>query len=510
MTRGRWAAAILAAWLLSLGWLFKREFFQSTAARLAEAALAVPPGATFYRLDVGGQQVGFASSTIDTLADSIRVQDLLILEVPSLGRLQHTRAHSAAVVSRALRLRWVAASFEGDAGRFAARAEVVGDSVLRLTLYTATDSQTTRIPLERPIVVPTLLPLRLAFGGELRPGRTYSARVFDPFLVAERDVEITVAAETVLVVADSADYDSTAMAWVPVLFDTVRAFRIEQRVHGVTTSAWIDGQGRIVRTATPAGFTAERSAFEIAYENFRRRDTARVVRAAAAGPADIVARTALAAGAALDADAAVELRVRLTGADPTRLALAGGRQQLVGDTLVVRREAVDRIAQPFVLPLRDAALAEHLAPEPLIESADPRIVAQARQILGRERNPRRAAERLLRWVHDGLRREAAVSVPSALEVLARRRGDCNEHTVLYVALARAAGLPARAAAGLVRLGGRFYYHAWPEVWLGEWVAVDPTLGQFPADAAHLRLATGALARQVELLRLVGKLTLEVL
>jgi len=95
-------------------------------------------------------------------------------------------------------------------------------------------------------------------------------------------------------------------------------------------------------------------------------------------------------------------------------------------------------------------------------------------------------------------------------VLAARRGDCNEHTVLYVALARAAGLPARAAAGLVHLDGRFYYHAWPEVWLGDWVAVDPTLDQFPADATHLRFVVGGLARQVELVRMIGKLKLEVL
>ena len=83
--------------------------------------------------------------------------------------------------------------------------------------------------------------------------------------------------------------------------------------------------------------------------------------------------------------------------------------------------------------------------------------------------------------------------------------------MLYVALARAVGLPARAVAGLLYLDGRFYYHAWPEVYLGDaWLAVDPTLGQFPADAAHLRFTVGGLARQVELVRVIGRLTLEVL
>jgi transglutaminase-like putative cysteine protease len=120
------------------------------------------------------------------------------------------------------------------------------------------------------------------------------------------------------------------------------------------------------------------------------------------------------------------------------------------------------------------------------------------------------AELLNRWVHDNLDKAITLSVPSAVQVLESRRGDCNEHSVLYVALARAIGLPARTAAGLVYVDGRFYYHAWAEVHLGDWVAVDPTFGQFPADASHLRFTIGGLARQVELIRLIGRLELEVM
>jgi transglutaminase-like putative cysteine protease len=58
-----------------------------------------------------------------------------------------------------------------------------------------------------------------------------------------------------------------------------------------------------------------------------------------------------------------------------------------------------------------------------------------------------------------------VSLPSAREVLRTRVGDCNEHTVLYVAMARALGMPAPIAVGLVFVYGAFYDHAWPEVYL---------------------------------------------
>src|SRR5207249_1889077 len=256
----------------SLGWLAWRELFRTTSARLADAALSVPPGAVYYRLDIGGQQVGFASSTIDTAGSAIRVEDVLVLDVPALGVLHRTTAQSRATLSRALRLEDVQATFDGDVGRFSSHGMVLGDTALAIWLVAGGDSEFTRVPLSRPIVLPTLLPLRLAFGGELKPGKTYSVRVFDPLLLAMRDVGVTIAAESTLVVPDSADYDSTAMAWVPVHFDTVRAFRIEQLRDRVRGSAWIDAAGHIVRATSPGAFTMERSAFEIAYENFRRRD----------------------------------------------------------------------------------------------------------------------------------------------------------------------------------------------------------------------------------------------
>jgi hypothetical protein len=40
--------------------------------------------------------------------------------------------------------------------------------------------------------------------------------------------------------------------------------------------------------------------------------------------------------------------------------------------------------------------------------------------------------------------------------------------------------------------------------------VDPTFNQFPADATHIRFTTGNLDRQSDIIRLVGKLKVEVL
>src|SRR5439155_21491424 len=98
--------------------------------------------------------------------------------------LHRTTAKSRATLSRALRLQDLDATVDGDIGRYSAHGTVAGDTVFSVWLVAGSDSQFTRVPLSRPIVLPTLLPLRLAFGGELKPGKTYSGGVFDPLLLA--------------------------------------------------------------------------------------------------------------------------------------------------------------------------------------------------------------------------------------------------------------------------------------------------------------------------------------
>jgi Transglutaminase-like superfamily len=513
VTRQRWAVVILAAWAVCLAWLVKRELFRTTAQRLAEAAIAVPPGTVFYRIDLAGQQVGFASTTVDTVGSALSISDVLLLEFPLMGRMHRTRARSRAVVNRALHLQTLDVMFDGDEGQSLAHSVVQGDTVLRVTFVSVRDSQSARIRLREPIVLTTLLPLRLAFGGTLKQGRKSAARVFDPLEMAERDVNVTIAAESTLVVPDSAGFDSTTMTWTAAHFDTVRTFRIEERSDGLTTDAWIDAQGHVVRMTGPVGLTMERTEYEISYQNFRHRDVRRVLRGnTQPGPGTIIPATVLAAGVALPLPSRARsgYRAVLTGADLSALTLTGGRQERAGDTLIVRREADTALAAAYRLPARDSTLTPWLAAQPLIQSADPRIRTVAHDIVGDESDPARAAAHLTHWVAGHVRKEATAGLPNAVRVLGERRGDCNELTVLYVALARAAGLPARTVAGLLDVGGRFYYHAWPEVYLGSWVAVDPLLDQFPADAGHLRFMVGGLARHTQLIRFLGRTKIEAL
>jgi len=159
-----------------------------------------------------------------------------------------------------------------------------------------------------------------------------------------------------------------------------------------------------------------------------------------------------------------------------------------------------------------AGMEEHLGGDLFVQSEHPKIRARAAEITAGEDDPWRRAVAIYEWVYQSIEKEPVVSVPSALEVLEKRRGDCNEHTVLFTALARAAGIPSRIAVGLVwseTLDG-FYYHAWPEVYVGEWTAMDPTLGQPLADATHVKILNGGIERWTQLLPYLGQVEIEVL
>jgi transglutaminase-like putative cysteine protease len=204
------------------------------------------------------------------------------------------------------------------------------------------------------------------------------------------------------------------------------------------------------------------------------------------------------------------LLVRLDGVDLSGPEVQGAGQTVNGNEVEVRD------AETLRAEAGEPDLSSYLRPELFIESDAPEIVAEAKKAAAGATAPRLVAERLTRYVNALLDKKPTVSLPSAREVLRTGVGDCNEHTALYVAMARALGVPARIAVGLVYLRGGFFYHAWPEVYVDEgrgrglWLPVDPTLNQFPADATHIRLARGGLDRQVAILPAIGRAKMRVL
>jgi len=107
--------------------------------------------------------------------------------------------------------------------------------------------------------------------------------------------------------------------------------------------------------------------------------------------------------------------------------------------------------------------------------------------------------------------QLSVLVNKSLIFIQNKAGDCNEHSILTVALLRSAGIPAQMEAGLVYLHGRFYWHAWNVLYLGgQWITADAVFNQIPADVTHIRLVRGDSVEQLNLMGVMGKIKLEVL
>lgn len=166
----------------------------------------------------------------------------------------------------------------------------------------------------------------------------------------------------------------------------------------------------------------------------------------------------------------------------------------------------------------DPDVARFLDPTPLSQSDDAAIRATARRVVGDERNSVLAGVRIVQWVYENLEKKGGVrGSATATEVLASMAGDCTEHAALTVALARAAGLPARNVDGIVFVGrpdGSMLagYHAWSEIWVGHWIAVDAVFAEVGTSARYLAFGynePGERGAAASLSRTVGKLSIAI-
>ena len=172
-------------------------------------------------------------------------------------------------------------------------------------------------------------------------------------------------------------------------------------------------------------------------------------------------------------------------------------------TLVVQRE-VNRPARSALLPLQLAENPSLLEETSQIQSRHPMIRALMREVVASETDAWRAALRINHWVYQNMEK-VLVDAFTALDALHDRKGECQSHTNLFTAIARAAGIPTKVVNGLVYSNEfkGFVYHAWPEVWVGEWRALDPTFGQDRVDATHIKLSEGNNEGALKLTEFIG-------
>jgi len=481
--------SVIAIWVVLVGLLIRKVHF--SGAPSDQYAEPIPAGIEepvreWKEIFLQDRKVGYSINHIRPVADGYIIQEEIFLKLDLMGLSTGVHTNTFCVTDDNFLLRTFRFRMTSGAMDFRASGAMEGD---RLVVTTGRDEnkRTQSIPMEnRPVMGASLAHYFVDRG--LRVGETFSFPVFDPSTMSRRNAQVRV----------------VGMEDLSIKGISYHAFRIEADLWGDTLTFWLDEQGKTLKESGFMGLTAVRSSAAAAPENIQGSGDIDFYEIAAVKPDRLLPRER----------SLSFLKVRLGGMEGVaveRVAWNGDRQSFADGVMEIRRETPP-FAAGYVLPFADpnGDFEKHLLPEINIESDHPEVVAAAREIAGGEKDPLKACRRVLAWTHENLEKRPVVSIPSALETLHSRVGDCNEHATLTAALLRALGIPSRLAVGLVYMRGKFFYHAWNEAYTGRWISMDAVMNQMPVDASHIKLLEGNLDKQVEIAGLIGKLELKIL
>jgi len=472
--------AVVVVWLgLLVALVRSRGPAESRGVPVSPSAAAPAADDAWMGVYMRGEKIGYSHSRMVPDGDGYRLTETSVLRLSVLNEVQTVRLAIDASTGPDFAVRSFAFTLDSGLGPLDVHGTVEGDT-LRLQVGDGADASEQHIPLAEPLYLPASARAHLT-GDALAPGRTLTLSVFDPTAMQHQPLEMRVLARAPLAVDGRA----------------IDAWKVRESFHGTDTLVWLDVAGHTLREEGPMDMVLQ------------REDAARAVGAGWGSEA-------------FDLMGAVAVPVRQPIPDPRHLTRLTARLGGIGDLQVptdqrqslhdgVLRVELEPAAATYTLPYRDDEWRAALQATPFLQVDHPRIRATASAILDGETDSRRAVDRLRQWVYRELEKRPVASIPNAVQVLETRAGDCNEHAILFAALARAAGIPTRVVAGVVYANGSFLYHAWDDVWLGAgWVSVDPTFDQMPADATHVKLIEGGPQTHSALLGVIGKLSIDVL
>jgi hypothetical protein len=484
----------LLLWFGAMGWLVFYEAYpelrhQTSAGYRTLLSHGVMVMDRWMTISVQGKPIGYTHTSVDVVDEQngrnqYRINNRTILTLMIMGSRQRVAVNADAVVDALYKL--TSFSFDLTSTGYAISVEGTRKqgNVFDITIKGVGSTQhfTVTIPEDAVIYSPmTEMTLK-----SLKPGHEAVFQIFNPVTLSSQKVAVR-----------ALRHEALLRAGKPVPTTVLTA-----TVDGMETLSWIDRDGLMMKQETSLGWTIESCEAKEALSAGARQGTEDMLTALAV---PIEGDTAL-------LRSAPEVTLRLTGPTFSREALESQRQTVVS----INSNVTDVRVRTDMLPASGcakaaipAAMSPWLASTPFVQAQDQRLINKAREITGEWTNSLDAALAIYEWVYTQVAKKPTVSLPSALDVLAKPEGDCNEHTYLFAGLARAAGLPCKIRVGLTLHEGRFYYHAWPSVYVGQWLDMDPTRGLPAVNTGYLSLLEGELAEQMKLMSIVGKLRVEV-
>jgi hypothetical protein len=460
----------------------------------AEAPSGAPPHlrdrSTWMGLYLREAKIGWSHSDLRRVdSGRYRLVQETYMRLETLGILQESTIRFSLDFTPDYRPLAYTFSIKTPAFESKAEGEVV-DEVLTTRITTPSSTREERFPLSGERDLFGLSELKFAARG-YKVGDVFEGEIFEPNIFGVVPYRMEVRDSEIVRMADT---------------ETV-LFTVVTKMGDVESLSIVSSDGDLVRSDGPMGIVLKRESEESA-RDLGRRDNVM----------DLILAFSIPAGREVENPENIR-RAVMTVRGESLVLISGGAQAVTSpDTSAAWTVTVDLDA----IPRTSEAVDSWLKSSTYIQSEDTRVIAKAAEIVkgpagaGGAAGARGAATPAAKvallhdWVYANVLKEPAFTLPSTVDVLERLRGDCNEHAALFCGLARAAGIPARVAAGLAFMRGRFYYHAWNEVYVdGRWTPVDATFGENPASALRIRLVVGDLMEQLRIAAMAGHIAISV-
>lgn len=513
------------------GWLIRYEAFPekfSEAASGYRALLQRGPLIldSWMQIESQGSPIGYSHTWIDTNLecsprrspgdeDFYVVRNQTVLNFRIMGQEQRIGVTADAVLDDQYCLQKFSAVMSSSLYTTRIEGKRSQKGLFDITIKTPAAQR--RFEMEIPDEVVIYSPMTEMAMKQLAPGESVRLKTIDPLSLTVADVKVE-AVRRENMVYDGKNYETTVLS---------------VSYQGMIINSWVDDNGRTLRAETPFGWVMRASPPREILS--RRRQSS--------DGADLFASMSVPFRGRIPVPRECKkLKVRLNGYIPDLDGLESQRQfiaERLNDAVVIELTAQQKPADVAGFRAQvPPELHQFLVPSAAVQSDSQEIIRQAEAIVAGSADCYEAAKSINEWVYRNVVKKPTVSLPSALDVLQRREGDCNEHTYLFVALARAVRLPARINVGIVfaetaapgfrrrsesyggqvaegsaeasNKEGAFYYHAWPAVFVGQWVEMDPTFGTPLVDATYIRLISGEISDQLKLLGILGRISVDVI
>ncbi|MDB4870768.1 MAG: hypothetical protein JWL97_1772 [Gemmatimonadales bacterium] len=266
--RGAVAVLVVALWIGGMAMMAHRNANRTESQQLAEVALRVQPATFYYTIDRDGEQIGAASSALDTTAKSLLSEEYFVGDFSAAATpAERTSARWQTRLTRGLHMIDLSADVARPTRPFSINATVQEDTSIFIAGKKKTGRPAARYTFTAPLFNPTVASVVFMLGAPPKIGRTQTISVFDPMTRTVVRPTLRIRAESLFAVVDSAARDRSG-EWTVAHRDTVRAWRIEGAPHGL--DAWVDADGRLV-AARAGSYSAIRTAFEIAFRNSKAK-----------------------------------------------------------------------------------------------------------------------------------------------------------------------------------------------------------------------------------------------